>query len=109
MNNTNSTVYYYDGVFYEILQDIVFLWAIVFCIIIPCLYDDDDDIQCLSKPCHFWCRIIIYIFSYIYNYILNIKNFIYSIIIYFTPISIPQENIIHNISTDNIPQNITIV
>lgn len=110
MNNTNSTLDYYDddGVFYEILQDILWLWGIVFCILIPCLYEDNDTPP-LAKPCHFWCGIIIYMFSYIYNFYLNIKRFIYSIVLYFTPISIPEANIIYNISIENIPQNITII
>jgi len=110
MNNTNSTVYYHDddGIFYEILQDILWLWVIVFCILIPCLYENTDT-PSLAKPCHFWSDIIIYILSYIYNVYLNVKRFIYSIVVYFTPISIPQANIIHNISNENIPQNITII
>lgn len=65
MNNTNSTVYYDDGVFYEFLQDILWLWGITFCIVIPCLYEDNY-IPPLAKPCHLWCGIIIYMLSYIY-------------------------------------------
>tara|TARA_A100001015_G_C14435904_1_gene498543 strand:+ start:38 stop:505 length:468 start_codon:yes stop_codon:yes gene_type:complete len=111
MNNTNSTLYddyHDDGVFYEVLQDILWLWAILFCIYIPCLYEDDN-ISPLAKPFHFWCGIIIYILSYIYNFYVNIKKFICNIIIYFTPISIPQANIMYDISSENIPQNITII
>lgn len=51
----------------------------------------------------------IYVVLYIYNVYVNIKIFIYNILFYFTPISVPQANILYNISTENIHQNITII
>lgn len=113
MNNTNSTLYYDDDdnrIFFEILLDILFLFIIGFCIIIPCLYDDDyDNIPFLLRPCHFWFTIIIYILVYIYNIYHNIKNYIYNIISCFIPIYLPQATIVYNISTENISQNITVI
>tara|TARA_Y100000816_G_C26100788_1_gene583309 strand:+ start:358 stop:828 length:471 start_codon:yes stop_codon:yes gene_type:complete len=112
MNNTNSTLYYDDDdnrIFFEILLDILFLFIIGFCIIIPCLYDDYDNIPFLLRPCHFWFTIIIYILVYIYNIYHNIKNYIYNIISCFIPIYLPQATIVYNISTENISQNITVI
>ena len=108
MNITNSELYDDDD---EILENVIWILTIGFCIIIPCLYANEvnEDIPVLIRPFRFWFDVIIYILSYIYNKYLLIKKSLYNVITYCTPISVPHANIIYNISSENIPQNITII